>query len=118
MEALQIMHLRKKGIDFINVITHMQELVDLSDKFRADIQCKIIGMAYFHFINLWLRIETKNQNDLYVQFMQIVKSWEGYEKTLELMPKSMNKKVVKFVKIKWMLKMEYEIKRRLKKLLK
>ena len=109
---------KKKGIDFINVITHMQELVDLSDKFRADIQCKIIGMAYFHFINLWLRIETKNQNDLYVQFMQIVKSWEGYEKTLELMPKSMNKKVVKFVKIKWMLKMEYEIKRRLKKLLK
>ncbi len=50
---------KKKGIDFINVITHMQELVNLSDKFRADIQCKIIGMAYFHFINLWLRIETK-----------------------------------------------------------
>ncbi len=109
---------RKKGIDFLDVITCMQDLVDLNDTFRADVQCKIIGMAYFHFINLWLRIEAKNKKDLYVRFMGIVKSWEGYEKTLEVMPKSMNKKVRKYVESSWMLKIEYEIKKRLKKMLK
>lgn len=109
---------QKKAVDFLNVIQHMQKLVDLKDISRSEIQCRIIGMAYFHYINLWLRLESKYQDDLYEQFIMIVKSWAGYETALSSISLIMKKKINRFMNTKGMLKTEYKVKGIIGKLIK
>lgn len=109
---------KKKGKDFLEVITYMQKEVVWDNSETTEVQCKIIGLAYYHFIDLWLRIQHQYQSELFKQFLVIAKSWTGYQKVIDLMADDIKRKIIKFTTHNLLLKVEFFIRKLIKSIIK
>lgn len=62
----------KMSTDFLKVIDSMQKYATSLDKSKIDIAVKILGIAYYHFVQVWLKQHTKNQEDIYQKFIELI----------------------------------------------
>lgn len=101
----------KKGKDFLKVIKQMQSEVNTEDERISSVQYAAIGLAYFHFANLWVRISRKYTEKLYEEFMILMKEWPYCQEVLRTMPLEMQKKVRCFMKCRHILQIKYRVRK-------
>ena len=101
---------RKKGEDFLCVIEKMEsDMEKLNDKsLRAGFY--MLGLAYYHFSCLWLRIKYKEGIDLHRKFSEIILTSKFSSEAIESLDDKKKKRVngvlnkSVFMKIKWQMK--------------
>lgn len=100
----------KKGNDFIHVIGKMEEnMLLISDDMHAA-GLSILGLAYYHFSNLWVRIKYNQATEIQKEFCDILKKSQNSEKAIKCLDEKKQKSIKDVckhpikVKIKWKIK--------------
>lgn len=101
---------RKKGEDFLRVIEKMESNMEKINKKALNASLHMLGLAYYHFSCLWLRIRYKEGIDLHRRFYGIVSKSEFSNKAIQCLDNKKKKRVNGILykgflmKIKWQLK--------------
>lgn len=101
---------QKKGEDFLCVIEKMETDMAKMDEKSLNVGFSMLGLAYYHFSCLWLRIKYKEGIDLHRKFSEIILKSKYSNKAIESLDNIkkkrvndvLNKSVI--MKIKWQMK--------------
>ena len=106
----------QKGEDFIHVIEKMElNMEHLNEKFLGA-GLNMLGLAYYHFVCLWMRIKYKEGIRLQKSFCEIVSQSKYSSMAIECLDNEKKKRVKSILNKAFLLKMTWQIKTIIKKI--
>ncbi|MBQ3235622.1 MAG: glycosyltransferase [Clostridia bacterium] len=105
----------KKSTDFLKVLSSMHAYVKgLEDK-ALRLSYKVLGIAYYHFVSVWLKQERKYLKGVRKEFINLINSCEFANLAINTLPSNLKKTVVAMIKRPKTLILKYGLRNFLKR---
>ena len=105
----------KKSEDFLKVIDSMHQYISTLDGDNCSVAIKILGISYYHFVQVWLKQQPKYQKIVRERFLKLLNSFNLYTQAIDGLKDNLKKTVRAMIYNPKKLKIKYRFKGFLRK---